>query len=234
MPDPRDYGLFIDGGVTPHNNPSFALLQMISLTPFKLCWTPGPDNLSVTSIGTGTYRPRLKYEDLGFTRYAQLALHALMSLMTDTEMMVLAQMQWLGECPAPWVINSEIGTLAGNGPPGGKLFKFMRYDVRLERPWLLKELELDVPEKDVERFRQMDDPGHRQIDLRDRQDRRRTAGQARALLQGRRAQTRVRRRRTPGSGGGNRKQDRPGLTGSAVRRRARPDHPACGWIGRWR
>jgi len=48
VPDPRDYGLFIDGGVTPHNNPSFALLQMISLTPFKLCWTPGPENLSVT------------------------------------------------------------------------------------------------------------------------------------------------------------------------------------------
>ncbi len=157
--DPKDYGLFIDGGVTPHNNPSFALLQMVSLTPFKLCWTPGPENLSVTSVGTGTYRPRIKYEDLGFTRYAQLALHALMSLMTDTEMMVLAQMQWLGECPAPWTINSEIGNLAGNGPPGGKLFKFMRYDVRLERPWLLKELDLDVPEKDVERFRQMDDPG---------------------------------------------------------------------------
>jgi hypothetical protein len=159
VPDPRDYGLFIDGGVTPHNNPSLALLQMVSLTPFKLCWTPGPENLSVTSVGTGTYRPRIKYEDLGFTRYAQLALHALMSLMTDTEMMVLAQMQWLGESPAPWVINSEIGTLAGNGPPGGKLFKFMRYDVRLERPWLQKELGLDVAEKDVERFRQMDDPG---------------------------------------------------------------------------
>jgi hypothetical protein len=159
VPSPRDYGLFIDGGVTQHNNPSFALLQMISLTPFKLCWTPGPENLSVTSIGTGTYRPRIKYEDLGFTRYAQLALHALMSMMTDAEMMVLAQMQWLGECPAPWVINSEIGTLAGNGPPGGKLFRFVRYDVKLERPWLLKELELDVPEADVERFRCMDDPG---------------------------------------------------------------------------
>jgi len=78
--------------------------------------------------------------------------------MTDTEIMVLAQMQWLGECPAPWVINAEIGTLAGNGPPGGKLFRFVRYDVKLERPWLLKELDLDVSEKDVERYRQMDDP----------------------------------------------------------------------------
>jgi hypothetical protein len=134
-------------------------MQMVSFKAFKLCWPAGPENLSITSVGTGTYRPRLKYEDLGFTRYVQLALHALMSLMTDAEMMVLAQMQWLGECPEPWVINSEIGTLAGDGPPGGKLFRFVRYDVRLEQAWLHNELGLDVPEKDIVRYRGMDDPG---------------------------------------------------------------------------
>jgi len=159
VPDPTDYGLFIDGGVTPHNNPSFALLQMVSLKPFQLCWTPGPENLSVVSIGTGTFRPRLNYQDLGFTRFPQLAIHALMSLMTDAEMLILAQMQWLGECPQPWVINSEIGTLAGDGPPGGKLFRFLRYDVRLETEWLHDQLGLNVGQKDVERFRCMDDPG---------------------------------------------------------------------------
>jgi hypothetical protein len=159
VPDPTDYGLFIDGGVTPHNNPSFALMQMVSLKPFGLCWTPGPDHLSVTSIGTGTFRPRLNYQDLGFARFPQLALHALMSLMTDAEMLILAQMQWLGECPAPWPINSEIGTLAGDGPPGGKMFRFLRYDVRLEADWLKNELGLAIVQKDIERYRCMDDPG---------------------------------------------------------------------------
>jgi hypothetical protein len=158
VPDTTNYGLFIDGGVTPHNNPSFAILQMISLKPFKLCWTPGPENLTVMSIGTGTFRPRLKYQDLGFTRFPQLAYHALMSLMTDAEMLILAQMQWLGECPAPWIINSEIGTVAGDGPPGGKLFRFLRYDVRLEAEWLRDQLGLKVSQRDVERFRCMDDP----------------------------------------------------------------------------
>lgn len=157
VPDTTDYGLFIDGGVTPHNNPSFALLQMTTLKPFQLCWQPGPDNLSVTSIGTGTFRPRIKYQDLGFTRFPQLAYHALMSLMTDTEVMVLAQMQWLGECSTPWVINSEIGTLAGDGPPGGKLFRFTRYDVRLEQDWL-NELGVTVADADLARYRCMDDP----------------------------------------------------------------------------
>ncbi len=159
VPDTTDYGLFIDGGVTPHNNPSFALLQTVVLKPFNLCWPTGPENLSVVSIGTGTFRPRLNYQDLGFTRFPQLAYHALMSLMTDAETLILAQMQWLGECPMPWVINSEIGSLAGDGPPGGKLFRFLRYDVRLETQWLQEELGLNIAPKDVERFRHMDDPG---------------------------------------------------------------------------
>jgi hypothetical protein len=155
---PTDYGLFIDGGMTPHNNPSFALLQMISLTPFKLCWKPGPDALSVVSIGTGTFRPRMKYEDLGFARFPQLAFHALMSMMTDAEMLILAQMQWLGECPQPWIINSEIGTIAGDGPPGGKMFRFLRYDVRLEAEWIEERLGEKIDQKEIERYRCMDDP----------------------------------------------------------------------------
>ncbi len=159
VPDPKSYGLFVDGGVTPHNNPSFALLQMISLKAFQLCWKSGPENLSFVSIGTGTFRPKIKYEDLGFTRYLQLALHSLMSMMSDAQTLVLAQMQWLGECPAPWKINSEIGTLAHDGPPNGKLFRFLRYDVILEPEWLAQELGLDVSEKECNRLRQMDNPG---------------------------------------------------------------------------
>jgi hypothetical protein len=157
--NPKTHGLFIDGGVTPHNNPSFAVLQMAMLKAFHICWPVGPDNLSVTSIGTGTYRPRLSFEQLGFTRYAQLAYHALMSLMTDAEMMILAQMQWLGESPQPWVINSEIGTLADDGPPSGKMFRFLRYDVKLEVDWLRNELDVKATENDIVRFRGMDDPG---------------------------------------------------------------------------
>jgi uncharacterized protein len=159
VPDTTDYGLFIDGGVTPHNNPSFALLQMASLKPFRLCWTPGPEHLSVVSIGTGTFRPRLNYRDLGFARFPELALHALMSMMSDSEMLILAQMQWLGECPMPWPINTEIGTLADDGPSGGKQFRFLRYDVRLEADWLKDKLDLTVTPGDVERYRHMDDPG---------------------------------------------------------------------------
>jgi hypothetical protein len=151
-------GLFIDGGVTPFNNPSLALFQMATFKPFGICWPTGPDQLTVTSIGTGTYRPRFSYEDEGVSRFAKLAYYALMSLMTDAETMTLAQMQWMGECLTPWRINSEVGTLAEEVPQGGKMFRFMRYDVKLESAWLREELDVKVSDSDAERYRGMDNP----------------------------------------------------------------------------
>jgi predicted acylesterase/phospholipase RssA len=157
--DPNVYGLFVDGGVTPHNNPSLALFHLATLSPFGINWPTGPDRLTVISVGTGTYRPRLSFEALGFARFAKLAIHALMSLMTDAEVLVLTLMQWMGECPAPWQINSEIGTLAKVVPPGGKMFRFLRYDVRLEKEWLARELNYHVSDQLLDRLRGMDDPG---------------------------------------------------------------------------
>jgi hypothetical protein len=103
-------GLFIDGGVTPFNNPSLALFQMSTFKRFGICWPTGPDQLSITSIGTGTYRPSFAYADEGVGRFAKLAYYAMMSLMTDAETFTLAQMQWMGECLTQWRINSEVGS----------------------------------------------------------------------------------------------------------------------------
>jgi hypothetical protein len=159
-------GLFIDGGVTPHNNPSLVLFLMTILKPFNICWEMGPDNLSIVSIGTGSHRDRLVPEELGMARTTKLAIRALTSLMNDAQTFVLQQMQFLGQCPQPWWINSEVGTLAGDSPPQGKLFRFLRYDVRLELPWIQNELGPQVndalgrtlTEADVIRMRSMDDP----------------------------------------------------------------------------
>jgi uncharacterized protein len=156
--DPNAYGLFVDGAVTPHNNPALALFHTATLTPFGIKWSTGSDRLTIISVGTGSYRPRVSYESLGLARFTKLAFHSLLSLMTDSQMQVLAIMQWLGECPAPWEINSEIGTLAGDAPAGGKMFRFLRYDVHLEKDWLKNELGYDVSDDLLARLRGMDDP----------------------------------------------------------------------------
>ena len=131
-PNPGTHGLFVDGGVTPFNNPSFALLMQALVKPYGICWPIGPDNITFVSIGTGSYRARLSFTDLGFAGPLKLALHSLLSMMGDTQTLALAQMQWLGDCPDPWWINSDVGTLADELPREARWFRFMRYDVMLE------------------------------------------------------------------------------------------------------
>lgn len=152
------YGLFVDGAVTPHNNPALALFQIATLKPFNICWPATPERLSVVSIGTGTYRPRVDYESLGFARTPKIAYQALLSLIKDSEMLVLALMQWMGECSEPWQTSAEIKNAADDMPTGGKMFRFLRYDVRLEQDWLSHELEREVRMEDIKRYRRMDDP----------------------------------------------------------------------------
>jgi hypothetical protein len=153
------HGLFVDGGVTPYNNPTMALLMMTQLKAFGIEWPLGPENLSIISVGTGTYRTKLSFNELRWFGPLKVTLRALLSLMGDMETLALAQMQWLGQCPQPWEINSEIGDLAKDAPPGQKWFRFLRYDVRLEKKWIELNLDQKIDEKDVERFQRMDDPG---------------------------------------------------------------------------
>jgi patatin-like phospholipase/acyl hydrolase len=44
---------FVDGGMTPYNNPAFLLYRMATQAPYKLQWATGEDNLLLISVGTG-------------------------------------------------------------------------------------------------------------------------------------------------------------------------------------
>jgi len=159
-------GLFVDGGVTPHNNPSVMLFLMAILDAYHIRWKASPDNLTIVSVGTGSHRDRVVPEELGMGWTAKITYRALMSLMNDVQTFAITQMQYLGDCLTPWWINSEVGTLEKEQPPTGKMFRFLRYDIRLELPWIEKELGGEVQkafgrsltETDVVRMRSMDDP----------------------------------------------------------------------------
>ena len=150
-------GLFIDGGVSPHNNPALALFMMARLKPYGLCWETGADKLTLVSIGTGGYRNRLDAVSLGRMKNITIALHALQTVMDDSSGLVLALMQWLGTSPTPWLVNSEIRDLAEQFP-AGPLFRFLRYDVRLEADWLAEHLDMKLSGKDLALVREMDNP----------------------------------------------------------------------------
>jgi len=150
-------GLFIDGGVSPHNNPSLYLLLAAALPPYQLQWPLGSQNLTIVSVGTGTNRYRVSEDELPWFRTAGIALHALVSELTDSEQLVLALMTWFGHSPTRWTINSEMGDLGAAPPPLGQpLFNFLRYNVLLEEEWLERELGVKLPAATIASYRQMD------------------------------------------------------------------------------
>jgi hypothetical protein len=156
-PHSETHGLFIDGGVTPYNNPALALLMVAALKKYGLCWPLDPNQLTLVSVGTGWHRRRLSFKQLRFLPHPRLAMRALLSLMGDAEIMALALMQWLGQCDDPWEINSEIGDLSDDWPAGRQQwFRFVRYDLRLEKTWLKKHIDVDLSERELERLHRMD------------------------------------------------------------------------------
>ena len=54
--DPDDPGksfVFVDGGLTPYNNPAFLLYRMATQPAYRLNWKTGEENLLLVSVGTG-------------------------------------------------------------------------------------------------------------------------------------------------------------------------------------
>jgi hypothetical protein len=151
-------GLFLDGGITPHNNPSLAMFLLATLRGHGICWPTGADRLLVCSIGTGDFRSPLSAIRARRIRALGLAVHSLGTLIGDSSGLVLTLMQWLGESPTAWFINPEVGKLELDIPPGGPMFRFLRYDAVLEAEWIRENLDLKVSESEVKRVRLIDDP----------------------------------------------------------------------------
>lgn len=52
--DPTKTFAFVDGGVTPYNNPAFLLYRKATLPQYRLGWAKGEDKLTLISVGTGS------------------------------------------------------------------------------------------------------------------------------------------------------------------------------------
>lgn len=151
-------GLFVDGGVTPFNNPSLMLFMVATLPQYGLNFEAGEDRLQIVSVGTGSFRERLTVKQARNTRAYAVALRALTTQITDAQQQVLALMSWIGHSPTPWIINSELGDLGAGPGPCALPFQFLRYDIRLEKDWLLSHLGQRLTDAGIAALREMDDP----------------------------------------------------------------------------
>ncbi|WP_353931396.1 patatin-like phospholipase family protein [Okeanomitos corallinicola TIOX110] len=147
--------IFVDGGVTPYNNPAFQLFLMATAQPYQLKWSASEDNMLLVSVGTGLtpkIDPNLKASQMHTIYNAQNIPGALM-LASQNEQDFLCRI--FGKCLSGDPIDGEVGDLIGaKGPLESKLFTYLRYDVELTRQGLDKLGGLD--DINVENVQQMD------------------------------------------------------------------------------
>lgn len=56
--------VFVDGGVTPYNNPAFLMYRMATQKPYNLNWKTGEKELLIVSVGTGSAPSPGAYDNL--------------------------------------------------------------------------------------------------------------------------------------------------------------------------
>jgi hypothetical protein len=130
---PVERGFFVDGAVSANNNPSMSLLLLALLPGYGFKWKSGPQNLMMTSVGTGVRRPEIIGDDYRGLPPGLRGVHALKSMIYDTQVQGIVLLQALSEPQLPWRINAEIGDMGSQRITPDPLLDFQRIDVRLDR-----------------------------------------------------------------------------------------------------
>lgn len=158
-------GAFVDGGVSPHNNPSLQLLLLATLKGRGFEWPLGADRLQVVSVGTGTWGVKYDAADLVGKPAIENARLSLLSAMDDATELNELLLQWLSDSPVARVIDREVGTLAGDILGGlDPWVSYLRYNATLEPGWLMEHLPgTEVDKKALEKLRAMDQPASLEV-----------------------------------------------------------------------
>jgi hypothetical protein len=151
---------FVDGGVSPFNDPALQLLMLAALDGHGFRWPTGKDRLLIISVGTGSYKETLSGPALVAMTAAEQGLRSLQSLMEDCARVNHGMLQWLTNCLTPWFIDRAVGDMSLDSRSGPQLATYARYNVLLEGDWLKKELGVDLAADKIEQIRKMDDPSN--------------------------------------------------------------------------
>lgn len=122
--------IFVDGGITPFNNPSFQLFLQATLPEYRLGWESGEDKLLLVSVGTGAIPkaiPSLRSRDMNLVHTLKTVPGTLMAgAATQQDLMCRA----IGRCRHGAPIDGEVGRVDAERPTP-PLFTYVRYNAEL-------------------------------------------------------------------------------------------------------
>jgi patatin-like phospholipase/acyl hydrolase len=142
--DPSKHFLFVDGGVTPYNNPAWLLYRMATESGYNLSWPTGEDKLLLVSVGTGTSAKGddnvlRKATGLGrIWRTRKIPGALIQGIMVDQD----TNCRQVGRCVYGAKLDSEVGDMIPRDGSGNKIplstdlgrkFLYARYNAHLEQ-----------------------------------------------------------------------------------------------------
>lgn len=163
--NPAKRFVFVDGGMTPYNNPSFLLYRMATLPEYNLRWKTGEKNLLLVSIGTGA-APEVDAEVYSPGKNALSNLAGIPSaLMYGASVDQDLNCRTVGRCVYGAPIDREIGDLIPKNEGGlaipltkdlGRAFIYARYNAELSFEGLRKMGLSDIDPKRVSKLDSVD------------------------------------------------------------------------------
>jgi hypothetical protein len=173
-------GVFVDGGVSPYNDPSLLMFMMAGVRGYRLGgteavfdeanrpvvrgipWQLGHDKLLIISVGAGDYR--IRTASARGKPALLFAGRALLGMTSDAQAMTLKTMQWLANPNKAWTVNREVDDLRWEnlgellGAPR-RFLSYARYNVKLEHDWLVKKLGIKrLSDRRLRSLQKLDDP----------------------------------------------------------------------------
>jgi len=121
------HGNFVDGGMSPYNNPAMMAVMYATMDGYRIGWPSGAENLLVVSVGTGRADPNVKRANLP----AQNAIKSLLALMEDAGTLQETLLQWMSASPTARSIDREVGDLQHDLVAGKPVISYLRYNVDL-------------------------------------------------------------------------------------------------------
>jgi len=124
--------LFMDGGVTPYNNPAFMMYLTATLPCFGNSWEDGEDKMRIISVGTGRVRETFKTRRFfkRVTIFDQIK-HSLSALVDSNNQHQDLSCRVLGRCLFGEPLDSELGSLVPeeiDALTSRKRFLYCRYN----------------------------------------------------------------------------------------------------------
>lgn len=153
---------FIDGGVSLYNNPALQLFLVATLKGFPYKWPKGEDNISLVSVGTGSFTKKFdadKIAKMGLLGWATIIPDLFME---DSNYLNQTILQYLSNSPTAQKIDREISDLKDDLLTEKAALHYIRYNVMLETN-ALQDLGFEFSNEQLESLREMSDSKNKTI-----------------------------------------------------------------------